>query len=212
MNEIQDINSVYCQAVTRDPSTGQIGGTFAPLILNANVASLKTSGVDVQVDYSQPLGFGFFSEAANLNFFFLGTYTDKNVFTPVVDQPDISTNCAGRFGTSVCGNPQPKYKWTSRISFIDGAMTTSLRYRHLGKVRDDDDTTDYLVEQLKAKDYFDLSFAANLTDQFTLTAGVNNLFDTKPQLIGDNQQQANTYPAVYDVLGRDYFVSVRFAF
>jgi outer membrane receptor protein involved in Fe transport len=211
-NEIQDINSVYCQSVVRDPSTGQIGGEFLPLILNANVAQLKTSGIDVQVDYSQPVGFGMFTDSANLNFFFLGTWTEKNTFTPVVDQPNINTDCAGRFGTSVCGNPQPTYKWTSRLSFIDGPVTTSVRWRHLGKVRDDDDSTDYLVERLKAKDYIDLSFAFNITDQYTLTAGVNNLFDVQPQLIGSNQEQANTYPAVYDVLGRDFFVGVRFAF
>lgn len=211
-NEIQDINSVYCQAVVRDPQTGQIGGEFLPLILNANVASIKTSGIDVQVDYSQPFNFGLFAEESRLNFFFLGTYTDKNTFTPVVDQPDINTNCAGRFGTSVCGNPQSKYKWTSRLSLIDGPVTSTVRWRHLGKVRDDDDTTDYFVENLKSKDYIDLAFAFNITDQYTLTAGVNNLFDIKPTLIGSNQEQANTYPAVYDVLGRDYFVSFRFAF
>ncbi|QNE32282.1 TonB-dependent receptor [Sphingomonas sp. NBWT7] len=211
-NQIQNINSVYCQAVVRDPSTGQIGGEFLPLILNANVASIKTSGIDVQVDYGVPLGFGFLNETSNLNFFFLGTWTEENTFTPVVDQPDIRTDCAGRFGQSVCGNPQPKYKWTSRLSFIDGPMTTSVRWRHLGKVRDDDDSTDYIVERLGTKDYIDLSFALNVTDQFTLSAGVNNLFDIQPQLIGDNQEQANTYPGVYDPLGRDYFVAVRFAF
>lgn len=211
-NQIQNINSVYCQAVVRDPSTGQIGGEFLPLILNANVASIATSGIDLQVDYGVPLGFGFLGESSNLNFFFLGTWTEKNTFTPVVDQPDIFTDCAGRFGQSVCGNPQPKYKWTSRLSFIDGPMTTSLRWRHLGAVRDDDDASDYVVERLSAKDYIDLSFAMNVTDQFTLTAGVNNLFDKQPQLIGDNQEQGNTYPSVYDPLGRDYFVAVRFAF
>lgn len=211
-NEIQDINSVYCQAVTRDPNTGQIGGQFAPLILNANVASLKTSGVDLQVDYSVPLNFGLMGADSRMNFFFLGTWTDKNVFTPVIDQPDIKTNCAGRFGQSVCGNPQPKYKWTSRLSWIDGAATTSLRWRHLGKVRDDDDGTLYVVERLKSHDVFDLSISYDVTDNFTFAVGVNNMFDKKPQLIGDNQEQANTYPGVYDVLGRDYFVSANFRF
>ena len=211
-NQIQDINSVYCQAITRDPNTGALSDENLTQILNANVASNKTTGIDLQVDYTQPLSFGLFAEESKLNFYFLGTWTQKNTFTPVVDQPDIKTNCAGRFGTSVCGNPQPKYKWSTRLSLIDGPVTASVRYRHLGKVRDDDDGTDYVVERLKAKDYFDLAFALNLTDQYTLTAGVNNLLDTKPQLIGSNQQQANTYPGVYDPLGRDYFVSVRFSF
>ena len=37
--------------------------------------------------------------------------------------------------------------------------------------------------------------------------GVNNIIDTKPQILGDNQEQANTYPNTYDTLWRDYFIS-----
>lgn len=211
-NVLQDVQSVYCQAVVRDPSNGQIGGEFAPFIGNANVASLATSGIDLQVDYNVPLAFGLNGADSKLNFFFLGTWTEKNEFTPVVDQPDIFTDCAGRFGTSVCGNPQPEYKWTSRLSWVDGFATTSLRWRHTGAVRDDDDGTDYIVERLDARNYFDLAFAFNLTDAYTLTMGVNNLLDEQPQRLGDNQEQSNTYPGVYDVLGRDFFVGVQFAF
>ena len=39
------------------------------------------------------------------------------------------------------------------------------------------------------------------------TFGVNNLLNTLPPLSGDSQEQANAYPSVYDVLGRDFFVS-----
>ncbi len=212
---IQDINSPYCQAIAnggRNPATGEIGtGEFIPLIGNANVAKLETEGVDLQIDYSVPLNFGLMGQESNLNFFFLGTYTMNNKFY-AVQELDAFTDCAGRFGQSVCGNPQPTYKWSSRLSWIDGPVTTSVRWRHLGSVRDDDDATDYVVEKLKAYDVFDLSFAFDVTEQVTLSAGVNNLFDKKPQLIGDNQEQANTYPGVYDVLGRDYFVSANFRF
>ena len=31
-------------------------------------------------------------------------------------------------------------------------------------------------------------------------------------LLGDNQEQANTYPSTYDVLGRDFFISARMQF
>ena len=63
----------------------------------------------------------------------------------------------------------------------------------------------------------------------TITAGINNLFDKLPGtpqfdaagfvtnrpnslLLGDNQEQANTYPSTYDVLGRDFFISANFKF
>ena len=122
------------------------------------------------------------------------------------------TDCAGRFGQSVCGNPQPKFKASGRVTWSDGPLTTSLRWRHLGKVRDDDPGSDYVVEKLDAYNLFDLTFGFDVSEQFNLALGVSNLFDKKPQLIGDNAEQANTYPSTYDVLGRDFFVSANLKF
>jgi outer membrane receptor protein involved in Fe transport len=214
-NTIQDINSPYCQAFAnggRNPANGQIGdNNFLPLIGNANVAKVETSGIDFQVDYSMPLDFGLMGESSKVNFFFLGTWTDTFKFFAVQDL-DAFTECAGHFGQLVCGNPQPTWKWSSRLSWIDGPLTTSLRWRHLGSVQDDDPSTDYVVERLKSYNLFDLSLGFDITEQFSLSMGVNNIFDKQPQLIGDNQEQANTYPGVYDVLGRDFFVSASLKF
>jgi iron complex outermembrane recepter protein len=221
-NVVQDLSSEFCQAIilnpvtglpARDPATGQIGGQFIPAILNANLGKFETRGIDLQVDYSQPLGFSLMGgEESRLNFFFLGTYTDKFDITPIASLPDEINECAGRFGVLACGDPIPKYKWTSRLSLIDGGSTISVRWRHIGSSRDDDPDTDYIVERLRAKDYIDLSFSYDASDALRFTVGVNNLFDVEPQLIGSNQQQANTYPSTFDVLGRDYFVSANLRF
>ncbi len=212
-NKIQDISSVYCQAFvgTRN-ALGQFDGTVLPLIGNANVSTLKAEGVDVQVDYQTRFPLSMMGrDDSRLVFFFLGTYTRKNDLTAVADLPDEITTCAGEFGL-VCGNPTPKYKWTSRVSWIDGGLTTSLRWRHLSAVRDDDDATTYLIERIPAYNLVDLSFSFNITDQYNLSIGVNNLFDKKPTILGVNEEQANTFPGTYDVLGRDFFVSTRFKF
>ena len=124
-------------------------------------------------------------------------------------------------------------RWTSRASFIDGPLTTSIRWRHLSSVDDDNDGVDYSEfggsESIDSYDLIDLSFAFDVTEQFSIAMGVNNLFDTLPDtpifnaagevindtnslLLGDNQEQANTYPGTYDVLGRDFFVSAAFKF
>ncbi len=213
-NVIQDINSVYCQAIAqggRDPATGIIGGNFTPLIGNANVAKLETSGIDIQVDYSIPMSFGIWGEESSLVMSTLVTHTIDNKFF-AVQQLAENTDCAGAFGQSVCGNPQPKWKASTRLSWRDGPLTTSLSWSHLGKVTDDDASADYVVERLKSYNLFDLAMSADVSDNLTISAGVNNLFDKKPQLIGDNQEQGNTYPSVYDVLGRDFFVSANLRF
>ncbi len=210
-NVIQDANSPVCGLISRD-SQGIISGP--PFIVsagNANLSSLKTEGVDVQVDYSQPLNFSIMGAGdSRLNFFFLATYTKENSYQATVGVGD-PVECAGRFGLQ-CGNPTPEWKWSSRLSWVDGPMTTSLRWRHVGAVNDDDDTTAFIVDKLSSYDLFDLSASWTATDNFTFNVGVNNLFNKLPTVIGSNQEQANTYPGVYDVLGRDFFVSAQFRF
>ncbi|MDF1834776.1 MAG: TonB-dependent receptor, partial [Alteraurantiacibacter sp. bin_em_oilr2.035] len=85
------------------------------------------------------------------------------------------------------------------------------------------------VERISAYDLIDVTLSYAWNDMITLSVGVNNLFDTLPGtpeydasgvvtnrpntlLLGDNQEQANTYPSTYDVLGRDFFASVLFRF
>jgi iron complex outermembrane recepter protein len=211
-NVIQDASSPLCALINRDQQ-GSLsgGGEFIVTAGNANLASLDTSGVDFQIDYSMPLGYSLAGgDESRLSFYFLGNYTIDNNYTPTVGVDEV-IECAGRFGND-CGNPTPKWKWASRVSWIDGPVTSTFRWRHVGKVRDDDDDTDYIVENLKAYDIFDLAFAFEANDNLTLNLGVNNLFNKKPQLIGDNQEQANTYPGVYDVLGRDFFISANLRF
>lgn len=211
-NVIQNISSQYCQAfVGARNALGQFDGVIPPEILNANTAALQAAGVDLELNYRTDVSFGILSDESRLNFNFLGTYTKQNDYTPVQDLPAEKNECAGAFGTLACGDPTPKWKWTSRLSWIDGPLTTSLRWRHLSGVTDDDADTDYTVEKLGSYDLFDLSFALDLTEQVTLSMGINNLFNKKPPLMGSNQEQANTYPGTYDTLGRDFFVSANFS-
>jgi outer membrane receptor protein involved in Fe transport len=208
-NVIQDINSDYCQAFvgTRN-ALGQFDGTNPPQILNANVSKLEVEGWDLGLDYTTALGFG----DAQLNLSFLGTYTTKSDLTAVADLPDQVNECADRFGILACGNPTPEFKWTSRASFIDGPFTASLRWRHLSSVEDDDPDSLYFVEVIPSYDLFDISFAYEVNEILTVAGGVNNVLDDYPTQLGFNQEQANTYPGTYDVLGRDFFVSFRLGF
>lgn len=211
-NRIQDVDSTFCQLVNRNPSTGAIEAPFLITATNVNQGKLETQGIDLQVDYSQPLGFGLLGSSSKLNFFFLGTYTDKFDITAVAELPDEVAPCDDRFGILICAEPRPAFKWTSRLSYIDGPLTSSVRWRHLSSVRDDDPDTDFTVERIGGYDLIDLSFSVDATDALSLAFGVNNLFNKKPPLLGDNQEQTNTFPNSYDVLGRDYFVSASVRF
>lgn len=213
LNTIRDPSSPFCQAINRN-----LGGTVDFVeVLNENIATFETSGVDLQVTYGMPVPFRLGSPEARLNFFFLGTWTDEYNFTPVAELPDEVDICANQFGDT-CGTPLPEFKATSRLSYIDGGTTISTRVRYIGEVdndqiiNDDADRLDLANPTLDEEFYVDLTLSQVVRDTLTLTVGVNNLFDNKPPLGGNSTQQANTFPSVYDVLGRDFFVSAALRF
>jgi outer membrane receptor protein involved in Fe transport len=91
-------------------------------------------------------------------------------------------------------------------------ITAQLSWRQIGEVDDDDPNIVYTVEKLDAEAYFDLVGVYRFADSYSFTLGIDNLFDTDPPIIGDNQEQANTYPATYDVFGRTFFLRATASF
>lgn len=211
----QDPNNGFCQLITRNSATGAIDASFnadgnqAVIFAGAaNLSSLETRGFDIGADYTVPLRFGLFSSESRLNLNFLGTIYNRNTFTPVNGVNNV-IECAGNFGLNC--TPQSKFQSQSRLTWMDGGLTTNLRWRYLGPVNDDNVAV-RTVERIGGYSLFDLSFAYDISDNVAITAGVNNLLNKAPPLLGSNQEQSNTFPGVYDVLGRDYFISVGFRF
>ena len=236
-NQVQNQNDPICApffpadgSAIRNPA-GVITTASPPALGGQNIASLVVKGIDLQAAYSTSIPFSLLTDTGeqDFNLSFLGTWTEESSFLPFPGADLI--DCAGVFGLT-CGQPTPTFKWTARASFIDGPLTTSVRWRHLSGVNDDEPTVDFASfngsERIPAYDLIDLTFSFLASETVTFTFGVNNLFDELPQtptfdgivvsnnndgtLLGDNQEQANTYPSVYDVLGRDFFVSAAFKF
>lgn len=214
---IQDVNSAVCQAINRDPNTGQIGGQFLIEAGNANIATVVTTGFDLEADYSTSIPFGFFGDESRLTLNWVGGYVLKWDFTPVADLPDEVQLCASTFG-STCGEPKPNLRFTSRVTWKDGPLTTSIRWRYIGGVDDDQIANDgvaaedLIVPRIQAAHYFDLTFGYEVNENAELSVGMRNIFDRKPTRVGDSAEQANSYPSSYDVLGRDFFVSAKLKF
>lgn len=223
----QDLANPICSIFqgVRNPTTGAIGETSGgrnPSVLSANIATLQTSGIDVNVDYSVPLGFSLMGEGTSrLSFNLLGTYLDSYRSTAVAAIPERETIAEG----SIATNPLPRWRHTSRLTMSDGPLNLSVRWRYLGPVTDPRITNTFVgidrVEQdpalfsnprIGSVNYFDLTTAFQTTDNLQLTLGVNNIFNQKPETLGSLQEQANTYPGTYDVLGRDFFVGARLTF
>jgi outer membrane receptor protein involved in Fe transport len=73
------------------------------------------------------------------------------------------------------------------------------------------------AKAIPAYDYFDLTARFAVSDELTITMGVQNLFDKDAPNVGNTigsttYNSGNTYPSTYDVLGRRYAVSARLRF
>lgn len=213
-NQIGDLDSAFCQAITRRPD----GNVDIVQVLNENIAALETEGVDVAANYRIPLEFGLWgsSNSSSLSFQYRSTFLIDFDETPTVGLPNVN-DCEGTFGNT-CGDPRPEYQHNLRTTWESGPATLSLLWRYLGESEDDrlknaDATAASLaVPEIDAKSYFDLSGSWQFSEEFRVNAGIRNLFDTDPDPVGDVQEQANTFPEMYDVIGRRYFVSASYTF
>ncbi len=59
--------------------------------------------------------------------------------------------------------------------------------------------------------YVDLTASYEVNDNLRVNFGIKNVFEEMPTFVGDSQSQANTFPEVYDVLGRRFFLSASYA-
>lgn len=171
----------------------------------ANLGELKTEGVDVEARYWVNVPFGIENDG-RLDFRFTGTRLINWELNTMASIPSLMIECHGNFGLN-CDDPMPKWRHSFRATYSTGPFSTSLAWKYIGKVNDDDDSYDFAVEKVKSYNLFDLAFSYDATETLSFTAGINNLFDKKPPIIGYNNQQSNTYPSTYDVFGRQYFFS-----
>jgi outer membrane receptor protein involved in Fe transport len=218
-NVLHDPSSAFCQAIRRDPTTGAITDQYAAQILTANTGQLKTSGIDFVLRYSQPLEFGLFgASSSSLSFGSDWTYLKEFTSVPVAAFPNIKNECAGAYGQT-CGEPLPRWRGQTRITWDVGAVSFSIRHRYVGKVTDDRYIVPHRQGSASApklsdlshpvqgdRNYIDLSFTADVLKNIQIFGGANNVFANKPPVIGSAQVRANTYPATWDSIGTEFFL------
>ena len=192
--ELGGAGSQFCNAITR----GGDGLITEVSVTSQNVASLTLNGLDVNAQYSYDLG-----EYGDVAFDFVATITDESTLVPFAGGTPIT--CAGEYGGD-CGTPLPEYKHRMTALWAKGDFSAQLLWRHIGESADDGGLGVVATDELDSFDYFDVSGSYQVNDTLTLTGGIDNLFDERPPILGDNQEQANTFPALYDVFGRTYFL------
>jgi iron complex outermembrane receptor protein len=204
-------NTAYCAAFIRNPFNGQLSGGTAYGVLEglANTSTLKNRGIDVTASYRIPLG-----SAGKIDLDFAGSYTIQYDLTPAAGLDPIK--CAGKFGFACNLNPIPKWKHDLNVTYTLGSFSLLGRWRMIGAVSEDIGT-DIIDSRIGAQSYFDSTVMFNVNKQFGLRLGIENMFDKDPPNVGGTAggtayNSANTFPGVYDALGRTFFAgaSVKF--
>ena len=199
----------FCDFVARRPD-GTIDAVQTSL---ANLALQTTRGIDIAAQYSiDTSDFGL--DVGDLALNYLGTYTIENSSQATVNSPEFE--CAGFFGA--CGEPQAEYNHRVTANLSKGPWSGQLAWQYIGSVDNgaevDGEFTPpgNFVDEIDAKHYFNTSISRDFGENLSLTFGMNNAFDAGPPVIGDNDEQANTFPATYDVFGRTFFSSAKVRF
>jgi iron complex outermembrane recepter protein len=221
--ESLDPTNVYCQAIHRD-ATGSVWALPQGYIdaIITNTGTTKTSGVDVNADYLVHMG-----DWGSLDFTLIGTYLDNFEVQPI-SGVDIKYDCKGYYGSTWCFTPYPEWKHKFRTTWsTPWNVDLSLNWRYIASVKDETCSSNPLLgvvnprtglslcfpdqKTLDAQNYFDLAMVYTFGEHYTMTAGINNLTDEEPPLTSDQGApygNGNTFPAVYDALGRYVFVGL----
>lgn len=181
--------------------------------LTANFGELHFQGVDLNVNYGWDMWGGRMHAA------FIGTHTTKAEIAPLPGVNDDATyDCAGVINLS-CQTPDWRHMVNLRYSAPN--YSVGVRWRYVGELDYVDNngnplTTDQLLvnngNKLSAANYFDVSGSLFLTDNIEVTAGVNNIADKEPPMVGSTLVLNANSVGGYDQLGRYVFANINFRF
>jgi outer membrane receptor protein involved in Fe transport len=201
-NPTYDANNAFCKLINRDNLFGFPAGVDG---IFTNIGAIRTSGIDLQLDWAMSLGdFGLQAPgtlSVNVALNYLDSYEIQTAAgSPFVDYADTTGN--GNTGA------QFKTKTYTTVGYSLGPVSTRLSWRHLPSLN----STIPGAEPNGSHDELDLSALWVIGDALTLRAGVDNLTNAKPEIVGRipgvNNAVGSTDPGFYDTLGRRYYMGM----
>jgi iron complex outermembrane receptor protein len=196
----------------------------------ANVGQLQEKGVDLDVSYAYDMG-----PIGKLHTQYVATYINNYILTPLQNNTSTSRNCAGYYGdqcsnfTAAAGAPVFRWRNTLRETWSTPwyGIDASLAWRYFSPVALEQlspnpnlngggtatianggiSNTDARIPSFS---YIDFTASMAVTDKINFRVGVNNVLDKQAPAIGSADQpgttaNGNTFPQVYDSLGRYIF-------
>ena len=182
--------------------------------LNTNIGGLETSGVDLNLNYTG-LEMG---NMGSLSFNLTGTYLIELITDPGAEGFE-PFDCAGLFAgnciSSLTTATNPELRTRFRVGWqTPWNVDLSLTHRYVSEVELEGGLQNRIDRKLEAEHYFDLFGSWNVTEMANLRLGINNVLDEDPSITTSvgTTGNGNTYPQVYDALGRYLFAGATVKF
>ena len=225
----------FCSDIHRDPASNySLWLSNAGFVTDslANVGELETRGVDLDASYGFDIG-----PAGRIRMNLVGTYVDEYNVTPIANTPSTAYNCAGLYGDTCSSGGatlDPVFHWrhTLRTTWSTPwqGLDITASWRYFSQMKLDSLSSNPNLAagggatianggisntdaHIGAYSYLDLSASVKLAQKITLRVGCNNIFDKDPPIIGSTNLPStagngNTFPQIYDALGRYIFGQV----
>jgi iron complex outermembrane receptor protein len=219
-NPTYDVNSPFCTVINRVANDGALGNI---LLTYLNNGSFKTSGIDTQIDWALSAGPGRFT----INSLFSYLLTLKSRELP----NDPYVEFAGTLGPTQNELNAGAFEWKmyNTFGYSVGKWAAALNWQHLPGIESIAYATNSATSFKGAGSYdlFGLSGSFAFTEKAVLRFGIDNVFDKAPPIIERNAdpnlplallpngrfggENANN-PALYDFIGRRFFVVAQMNF
>jgi outer membrane receptor protein involved in Fe transport len=203
-------SNAFCGLISRDATTGQILNVATPYL---NLGQVQTDGIEVQAHLGVPAPF--LSQSGKL-------YADTAVGwlrsydvqllpgSAFLDYAGVSVG--GTNPGSVPPRATPKWRALTTFGYRSDGVGLGLRWRYQSAMRDNSAVLTPANAQIGVKPYalWDMFASFKVGGAFELRGGVNNLFDRALPLVSSSQNGTDT--AVYDAIGRSFYMGLKFNF
>ncbi|MEO6378664.1 MAG: TonB-dependent receptor [Caulobacteraceae bacterium] len=204
----------FCDNIIREAGTGANRIATAPYY---NSGSLHTRGLDVQFDWSTPAP-GMFGAP--------GAFSLNTVFNYLLKYETQSAKGATIYdsaGTVVIGAPGSnfRYRAVTSANYSAGPASVGVRWRYFPSAKNQNTVVNAATNTLEGVDAHnevDLFARWTLNRTLELRFGVDNVFNSQPELLGRNvsatQPNSNLGQTLsdYDLLGRRFYAGVKARF
>ena len=222
-NPSLDPANADCQLMIRNNLNGTLEGDdeFGLVQLNGNIGEVHGEGIDYSVRYNFELPMG------DLDLSFDGTHVLDSSYIPIIGGSRVE--CVARYGkqcglpstvTATTGGPTPENRFVQVTTWNVGPFSLGYAWRYLSGSDVDAaqaGITDPESSSIPNYNYIDLMGSWAVTDNVHLRAGITNVTDEEAPFVQTETgstpfNSGNTYPSLYDVVGRVFTVSAQVKF